>query len=107
MLMSGRGHVNNVQYVRYAETGRCNWARNFGTYFDVVHKREWEEILSSSNVGLILRSITVDYKFVSPGIEFQLNLFEPKQLMVSHFASLLTAFPMAAHDMARPHLGLP
>ena len=57
--------MNNVQYVRYAETGRCNWTRNFGTYFDVEHKKEWEEMLSSRNVGLILRSITVDYKFVS------------------------------------------
>ena len=57
------GHVNNVQYVRYAETGRTNWTRNFGTYFDVAHKKDWEEMLSSRNVGLILRSIKVDFKF--------------------------------------------
>lgn len=57
--------MNNVQYVRYAETGRCNWTRNFGTYWDVAHKQQWEEMLSSRNVGLILRSIKVDFKFVS------------------------------------------
>lgn len=57
------GHVNNVQYVRFAESGRCNWTRNYGTYFDVQNRRLWEEVLTSKNVGLILKSITVDYKF--------------------------------------------
>jgi acyl-CoA thioesterase FadM len=57
------GHVNNVQYVRYAETGRCNWIQNLGAYFDRAHQKEWGDLLSSRNVGLILRSITVDFKF--------------------------------------------
>jgi len=57
------GHVNNVMYVRYAESARCNWTRNFGKYFDPTHKKEWTELLSSKNIGLILKSITVDFKF--------------------------------------------
>ena len=56
-------HVNNVQYVRYAESGRCNWARNIGRYFDRPNQRLWQEILTPRNVGLILKSITVDFKF--------------------------------------------
>ena len=57
------GHVNNVMYVRYAESGRCNWTRNIGKYFDTQNKKLWEEILTSRTVGLILKSITVDFKF--------------------------------------------
>lgn len=57
------GHVNNVQYVRYAESGRCNWVRNFGAYFDRENRLLWEELLSSRNIGLILRGFTVDFKF--------------------------------------------
>ena len=57
------GHVNNVMYVRYAESGRCNWTRNFGRYFDVDNQAGWEGMLTSKAVGLILKSITVDFKF--------------------------------------------
>ena len=57
------GHVNNVTYVRYAETGRCNWMRNIGIHFDQAHKAQWAGMLSSKSIGLILKSITVDFKF--------------------------------------------
>jgi YbgC/YbaW family acyl-CoA thioester hydrolase len=57
------GHVNNVQYVRWCETGRTNWTRKYGKYFDVKNKQEWDELLTARGVGLILRSITVDFKF--------------------------------------------
>lgn len=56
------GHVNNVQYVRWAESGRCNWTRKYGK-FDPENKRLWEEILTPRAVGLILKSIKVDFKF--------------------------------------------
>lgn len=56
------GHVNNVRYVRFAESGRCNWTRKIG-HFDTAHKKEWEELLSNRGIGLILKSITVDFKF--------------------------------------------
>ncbi|KIX98724.1 uncharacterized protein Z520_05185 [Fonsecaea multimorphosa CBS 102226] len=57
------GHVNNVMYVRYAESGRCNWIRNYSGHIDPAHKRQWEELLTSRGIGLILKSITVDFKF--------------------------------------------
>jgi acyl-CoA thioesterase FadM len=56
------GHVNNVMYVRWAESGRCNWTRKFRR-FDPAHKHQWEEVLTPRNVGLILKSIKVDFKF--------------------------------------------
>lgn len=60
------GHVNNVTYVRYAESARVNWTRNIGTHLDIAHKKEWWSLLNNTGIGLILRSIRVDYKFVRP-----------------------------------------
>ncbi|RVX72506.1 hypothetical protein B0A52_03696 [Exophiala mesophila] len=57
------GHVNNVMYVRFAESGRCNWTRNYGQYHDPKHRDAWEALLTSKGIGLILKSITVDFKF--------------------------------------------
>ncbi|KIW20182.1 hypothetical protein PV08_00757 [Exophiala spinifera] len=57
------GHVNNVMYVRYAESGRCNTMRNFAKYVDPVHRQKWEDMLTNRGIGLILKSITVDFKF--------------------------------------------
>ncbi|KAJ6189675.1 hypothetical protein N7519_004583 [Penicillium mononematosum] len=59
-----QGHVNNVTYVRYAETARVNWTRNIGNYIDTANKKEWINMLGSTGIGLILKSIKVDYKFV-------------------------------------------
>lgn len=39
--------------------------RNYGTHFDRMNEKKWADLLSSRGVGLILRSIKVDYKFVS------------------------------------------
>lgn len=58
------GHVNNVTYVRYAETARVNWTRNIGTHIDPANKKEWHSMVGSTGIGLILKSIKVDYKFV-------------------------------------------
>ncbi|CAI7659324.1 unnamed protein product [Penicillium viridicatum] len=57
------GHVNNVTYVRYAETARVNWTRNIGNYIDTANKKEWINMLGNTGIGLILKSIKVDYKF--------------------------------------------
>ncbi|KAK5271616.1 hypothetical protein LTR96_003441 [Exophiala xenobiotica] len=57
------GHVNNVMYVRYAESGRCNTMRNFAKYVDPGHRQKWEDMLTNRGIGLILKSITVDFKF--------------------------------------------
>jgi acyl-CoA thioesterase FadM len=58
------GHVNNVVYNRYAESARVNWTLNFANFFDPAHKAQWRELMTPKNVGLILRSIRTDYKFV-------------------------------------------
>ena len=58
------GHVNNVTYVRYAESARVNWTRNIGMHIDPAYKKEWLNLLNSTGIGLILRSIKIDYKFV-------------------------------------------
>ncbi|KAL4792531.1 thioesterase-like superfamily-domain-containing protein [Aspergillus venezuelensis] len=56
-------HVNNVTYVRYAETARVYFTRNFATYIDPEHKNEWMNLVSNRGLGIILRSIKIDYKF--------------------------------------------
>lgn len=61
--MDVMGHVNNVNYVRYAESARVNWTRNIGIHIDQTNKKKWLALLSSTGIGLILRSIKVDYKF--------------------------------------------
>lgn len=57
------GHVNNVVYNRYAESARVNWALNFAAA-DPAHRAEWLELMTPKGIGLILRSIRTDYKFV-------------------------------------------
>lgn len=59
-----KGHVNNVMYNRYAESARVNWTLKFAAQ-DPAHKKEWLELMSPKSIGLILRSIKTDYKFVS------------------------------------------
>ncbi|KAH6860180.1 thioesterase-like superfamily-domain-containing protein [Alternaria alternata] len=56
-------HVNNVMYNRYAESARVNWTLNFAA-MDPQHKAEWMELMTPKSVGLILRSIKTDYKFL-------------------------------------------
>jgi hypothetical protein len=57
-------HVNNVTYVRWAESARVNWANNYAVHFDSGHRREWAEWCTPRGTGMILRSIRTDYKFV-------------------------------------------
>jgi acyl-CoA thioesterase FadM len=59
-----QNHVNNVTYIRYAESARINWAYNYAIHLDPKHKREWGELWTPRGDGLILRSIRTDYKFV-------------------------------------------
>lgn len=61
--MDSMGHVNNVMYVRYAESARVNWANNYAVHVDPGHKREWSELATPRGVGMILKSIGVEYKF--------------------------------------------
>ncbi|KAL4943392.1 hypothetical protein BDV06DRAFT_190147 [Aspergillus oleicola] len=61
--MDSMGHVNNVTYVRYAETARVYFTRNFAMHIDPEHKSEWMNLVSNRGLGIILRSIKIDYKF--------------------------------------------
>ncbi|KAL7272873.1 hypothetical protein RUND412_004306 [Rhizina undulata] len=56
-------HVNNVVYTKWAEAARINWAYNFGKHIDPANKHLWSELWTPKSIGLILRSIKVDYKF--------------------------------------------
>ncbi|KAI4240820.1 MAG: hypothetical protein L6R40_004934 [Gallowayella cf. fulva] len=58
-----QGHVNNTTYIRYAESGRINWARNYARYHDEAHKKDWEDLWTPRGDGMILRSIKADFKF--------------------------------------------
>lgn len=61
--MDTMGHVNNVTYVRYAESARVNFMRNFALHIDPEHHKEWMGSVNNTGIGLIIRSIKVDYKF--------------------------------------------
>ncbi|KAL5340811.1 thioesterase-like superfamily-domain-containing protein [Aspergillus crustosus] len=58
-----KSHVNNVTYVRYAETARVYFTRNFALHIDPAHKTEWMNLVSNRGLGIILRSIKIEYKF--------------------------------------------
>lgn len=61
--MDSFGHVNNVNYYRYAETARVNWITNFAVHVDPAHRTEWAELMSPKATGLIMRSLKADFKF--------------------------------------------
>jgi acyl-CoA thioesterase FadM len=61
------GHVNNVRYNRWAESSRVNWVLHYGA-LDPIRRQEWNELMTPKGVGLILRSIRTDYKFVRPSL---------------------------------------
>jgi hypothetical protein len=59
-----QGHVNNVNYYRYAESARVNWISNFAVHVDPKHRDEWRDLMSPKATGLIMRSLKADFKFV-------------------------------------------
>lgn len=58
-----KGHVNNVVYNRYAESGRIQWAMKYARHIDPKHSEAWTELWTPKGTGLILRSIRTDFKF--------------------------------------------
>ncbi|RYC59354.1 hypothetical protein CHU98_g6843 [Xylaria longipes] len=56
------GHVNNTVYIRYAESARVNWILHFAAH-DPKHRDAWRELMQPKTIGLIMKSITADYKF--------------------------------------------
>jgi hypothetical protein len=59
-----QGHVNNVNYFRYAESARVNWVTNFAVHVDPENREQWLELMTPKSTGLIMRSIKADFKFV-------------------------------------------
>ncbi|KAK2738755.1 hypothetical protein FQN57_006922 [Myotisia sp. PD_48] len=82
-----KAHVNNVMYIRYAETGRINWTRNFAVHLDPKHKKEWLELIGNTGIGFILKSIKVDYKF---------PMTSPDQITVYHRLANRPPFPSSS-----------
>lgn len=61
------GHVNNVVYNRWAESSRVNLLQHLSRSLrDRKEKEECLRLLSNRGVGLIMKSIKTEFKFVSP-----------------------------------------
>ncbi|KAH7142095.1 thioesterase-like superfamily-domain-containing protein, partial [Dactylonectria macrodidyma] len=56
-------HINNVMYNRYVETGRVQFIRHHGEDATAEEKKQWEELPTPRSLGLILKSITTEFKF--------------------------------------------
>lgn len=41
-----------------------NWITNFAVHEDPAHRDEWLQLMTPLGVGLILKSLKVDFKFV-------------------------------------------
>jgi hypothetical protein len=64
MFSHTQGHVNNVNYFRYAESARVNWITNFAVHADPAHREQWSELMTPKSVGLIMRTLRCEFKFV-------------------------------------------
>jgi len=51
-------------YNRYAESARVNWTLHFANVLDPARGAEWRALVTPSDIGLIIRSIKTDFKFV-------------------------------------------
>ncbi|KAI2602452.1 thioesterase-like superfamily-domain-containing protein [Hypoxylon sp. NC1633] len=60
--MDSFGHVNNANYIRYAESARVNWIIHFAAA-DPAHGALWRELMTPKGTGLIMKSIKAEYKF--------------------------------------------
>jgi acyl-CoA thioesterase FadM len=55
--------VNNIMYNKYAETGRVKFIHNQSENATDEEKSQWLDLPTPRGLGLILRSITTEYKF--------------------------------------------
>ncbi|CAN8096023.1 unnamed protein product [Discula destructiva] len=60
-------HVNNVKYIRYAESARTNWVLQLALQTpsgEPGQRKAWRDLMNArSSTGIILKSIKCDYKF--------------------------------------------
>ncbi|CAF3646000.1 unnamed protein product [Fusarium graminearum] len=57
------GHVNNIMYNKYAETGRVKFIHNQSEDATEEEKSQWLDLPTPRGLGLILSSIKTEYKF--------------------------------------------
>lgn len=50
-------------YVRYAESARVQWTQNYALHIDPGNKTKWMQLCTPLGIGMILKSIKIDYKF--------------------------------------------
>lgn len=80
-------HVNNVRYVRFFESGRIHWMRALGNELGGLAKAD--AMLKGKGVSLILKSLSVDYKY---------PVVFPDTLLVAHQPHL----PQNSRNGAQP-----
>ncbi|KAH8746590.1 hypothetical protein F5883DRAFT_609425 [Diaporthe sp. PMI_573] len=56
-------HINNVMYNRYFETARVQFVRHHGEDATTEERRQWGDLPTPRSLGLILKSITTEFKF--------------------------------------------
>lgn len=59
--MDSMGHVNNAHYLRYSETSRIWYFRRLRPLVQPEQRAMWDTLLTPTGLGLILKSIKVDY----------------------------------------------
>ena len=77
------GHLNNVAYVRFAESSRVHFFHGIPPpRSSPEHIRQWRDTCTPKGLGLILKSITIDYKYVCRcPLEWNLlSLVRPRRL---------------------------
>ncbi|MCJ1286688.1 hypothetical protein MMC26_006034 [Xylographa opegraphella] len=58
------GHLNNAAYVRLAESSRVHFFRAIAPPgSSAEHIRQWQDTCTPQGLGLILRTIAIDYKY--------------------------------------------
>lgn len=79
-----QGHVNNVNYFRYAESARVNWITNFAVHADPAHRKQWSELMTPKSVGLIMRTLKCEFKFVSSSLPSPCLSLSPLRQLLPH-----------------------
>ncbi|KAI8804367.1 HotDog domain-containing protein [Cladochytrium replicatum] len=88
------GHVNNVNYARYFETGRIAYLDH--VFGPVLGPQEYTEYMAAKGVGIIAKSITLTYRLPVeypdvltigirvPSSSIQVDRFTQEMVLVSH-----------------------
>ncbi|KAF4450011.1 hypothetical protein F53441_6795 [Fusarium austroafricanum] len=82
------GHVNNVIYNRYVETGRVYFIRKHGEEAPPEEKPHWDDLPTPRSLGLILKSITTEYKFPLEFPDMITVLYKLREAPTSESSSL-------------------